>query len=278
MILRDALNDNPKAKSLDIDHTSGQYLLTNPSTAYGTQSGNVILCPPSPQLEINEPIVFDSFVGFGFLSSPQDARFDYVRRKIWIADAGLHKVIKIDQNSEEINLVLDSVGTFPYALASNLNNGGVFIKSYSRYSDIGAVYYYDIDGRLVGVFKFPASGQQQIAFVGSSSSSSSSDGEVIPVVVPQLPYPSSIVYDHVRGRVWWVDRSMVYMMDEYYLQVEAYDLSDNGFSGTHSIDVELSTGNPIIVAYTSPSTTFLVQMNRDNSKFLASAIVKEEDE
>ena len=48
-------------------------------------------------------------------------------------------------------------------------------------------------------------------------------------------------------------------------------MTSDGYSGSVSIDVELSTGNAIVIAIDIHDETFIVQINRDNSELLASA-------
>jgi hypothetical protein len=272
MSLRRVENESPRANSLDIDHTNGSYLIANPKSVNGTQSGNVVLYPASSQLEINEPIVFSSFDGYGFLSSPYDARFDYVRRKLWIADTGNHSVLKVDINSQATDVVLNNIGVFPHALASNLNEGGVFVKSYSVYDSIGAIYCFDSTANLVETFYYPGTTKLDIPIDQSSSSSSSFDDD-IPVVVPAMPSSNSMTYDHVRKQLWWVDGSKVYMMNEDYRQVESLSLLPE-YTGTVSVDVELSTGFALVVASVS-RRTYLIQISRDNSTILARARIED---
>jgi DNA-binding beta-propeller fold protein YncE len=227
--------------------------------------GNVTIYPSSPQLGIEEPVVLSYFAETGGLLKPHDARFDYIRRKIWIADTGNNQIVKIDMNTYKVDNLLKNKMLYPHAIAVNLNNGGVFVKGYSSYANQMIVSYFNFDATLNASFSFTND-------YGESSSSSSLNNEIIGV--PPMPYSNTIVYDHVRCRTWWVAFSKVYVFDERNQQVQTYDLSLNGYNDALSIDVELSTGNAIVIAK-NDNGYFIIQMNRDNNKFLAFAYIED---
>ena len=285
VVLRDIYHDN-RANSLNIEQTSGGFVISYPF-ASNTQLNNVTIYPPSSQLDINTPIIMTGFDQIGNLSLPSDARYDYVRRKIWIADTGNHRILKINEDTQVVDGLIrgdelyPNKLLYPYAIAVNLNNGGIFVRGYTgENAEFDAVFYFNSDTSLQAKFILT------IPVVDNSSSSSSIDSESSSSMesrssssttsytpIPGIKTPYSITYDHVRSRAWWVNDTKVYMADEKNQQVEVYDLGNNGFVDLISVDVELSTGNPLIVAISQLSEYKLVEMNRDNTKFLASAYV-----
>ena len=270
------LQSDRLVSSVDADQVSGRYLLVQPFEADGSYGGRVLIYPQSPQLEINEIVELKEFDRFGSLYYPLDARFDYVRRKIWIADTGNHRVLKVDLDSEVAQLEVADTIYYPHAQAVDVNIGGVFVKGYtSSNRETGIVYYLKSNGSILYSFTYGVNISSGSSSSSSSSSetlsSSSSSGEEI---MPALPVASSIAYDHVRSRVWWVANEKIYMADTRNKQVQNYDLTADGFVDTRSIDVELKTGNAFVIAIDVNSDTYLIQMFRDNNVFLGSSYIK----
>jgi len=261
--------------SIDVDQTSGDYLTVEPFDADGTYGGRVMIRPASTTMSINEAVELQTFSGVGDLYYPLDARFDYVRRKIWIADTGNHRILKVDMNSSKADVNIDDVLLYPHALASNLNSGGVFVKGYLFYDkSIGAVVYFKSNGEEEYRFVYTLGETQSSSSSsteGTMSSSSSSTEDVMPV----LPVANSIVYDHVRSRAWWIEGLRVYMVDERSQQVQTYDINESDIVSTISLDLELSSGNILVVTEDNHNERLLVQINRDNNLLLAVSYIEE---
>ena len=261
-----SVNHKNEVRSIDIDQTSGKYAVTSPRDENGVVGGNVIIYPQSPQLsDINIPVVLKNFRQVSSLHGPYDSRFDYVRRKLWIADTGNDRVLKVNIDTEEVETIISNI-IYPHAMAANVNRGGVFVKAYSAYESTGVIYRFSSNGTERSKYEY--------TLLDDFSSSSSSEGSS-PDTIPPLPFASSIVFDHVRSRVWWVDDSNVYMVDERNLQVQVYDLAANDTGSLRAIDVELSTGNVFIVGrpISSAIEWVIAQISRDNNKFLGRAYI-----
>jgi len=259
-------------QAIDINQTDGTYAVVEPYDSNGGYNGRVVIYPQSPVSQIATSTVLKTFNRVGSLYYPLDAKFDSLRRKLWVADAGNDRVLKINLNTNQADLNIDEGMEYPHALAVDLNTGDIFIKAYENYSlNHGAVFYYKSNGTLISTFSFNNSDLN----VSSSSSSfesflSSSSGTPLPV----LPSSRSIVFDHVRSRVWWVDNIRVYMADVRNKQIQTYDLRNEGlYIDTISVNVEFATGNALVVAENIHTYRFLIQVNRDNNRVLATAYV-----
>ena len=272
MVNRDILEDD-SINSIDVNQTDGTFLVVQPLSDSGTLNGQVVIYPQSPVPEIYEPVILRRFNRFGNLTYPLDAKFSYIRRRIWIADTGNHRILRVNIDTEEATLGIEDSLFYPHALAVNLNNGGIFAKGYTSLSrNQGVVCYFRLDGLEVARFVYDlmdVDSSSSSSFSGSMSSSSSSGQREY----PQLPSANSIAYDHVRSRAWWVEDSKVYMFDERNYQVQAYDLSDDGYYFTYSLDIELDTGNAFIVVGNNHDDRFLLQMFRDNNNLLAASYI-----
>jgi hypothetical protein len=213
------------------------------------------------------------------LFDTQDARFDHVRRKIWIADTGNNRIIKLN-NSYDTDLILDDIVYYPYSIAVNFNNGAIFVKGYSNLAQTdGIIYYLKRSGEEIANFRFnpdnfesSSSSSSESADSSSSSSgyvsetsSSSSTGMIIP---PEVPSSRSMVFDYVRSRLWWLDSTKVYLLDVRGQEIKTFDLRSNGFYAVRTVDVDLNTGNAFIVAQDIHEEWSLIQINRDNNRYL----------
>jgi len=273
--------------SIDIEQTTGRYLLVQPYEADDvTYGGRILIYPQSTQLGLVSIVILKTFNYYGDLYYPTDAKFDYIRNKLWIADTGNHRVLKVDLNTYQVDLNIDDQVFYPHALAINLNDGSVFIKGFTdTLLSNGVVSYINREGVVLARFEFghedlqasssststssesSLSSSSSINFVETSSSESSEN------VIPSLPSPYSIVCDVSRSRTWWVFGTRIYMADTRNGQIQTYNLFNDGYYGTESVDVELATGNAFVVAMNVSGNRFLVQMFRDNNSLLASGYI-----
>jgi len=235
-------------RSIDVDQISGNILISKPSE-------NIVVIYSQNEM----PVTINRFNIIGSLLNPLDARFDFIRSRIWIADTGNDRVIGLDTN---INLVdaqtVISNVIYPHVLCANLNNGGVFIKGYvDELMTQGIVCHYDNSGSEISSFIF------DIQESGASSSSSSESD-----IYPELPIVHTMSYDHVRNKIWWIDKKKIYVADEGNKQVQVYSINYEGFYDTRSIDIELATGNAFVVAK-DIHNWFLLQISKDNKEVIA---------
>jgi len=249
------------SKSIDIAQTTGSYVIANPYNEDGTMGGNVTIYPPSQAMDINYPLVLKSFRGTIDLYAPYDAKFDYIRKRLWIADTGNNRVLIYNTGTQLIETIIENQITYPHAIAVNLNTGGAFIKGYS--GAYGLVYGANVDGVQGNRFEF------DIDMIGSSSTSSE---DIVDLIT--MPLASTICFDHVRDRCWWVYGNKSYMFDTRNQQVNSYDFTLNGLYSPRSIDLDYSSGNAILIIKDIASKWYMVQMSRDNNQYLARAYIK----
>ena len=264
---------NESIRSIDVNQLDGSILATYTTNTDGTYNGSVVMYPQSSALQVDEPITIDDLDRFGSLYYPNDAKFNYLRRKIWICDTGNHRVLKINRDTQEVDISIENKIYYPYALVVDLNDNGVFVRGYDdiqRRKSVVRKFYSDGDDGEI--FKFDTDSSDASSSSSSSqllgSSSSSSDD-----LLPEFPFPSSIVYDHVRSRTWWVNETKIYMADSRYKNIQIYDLNSDGYINAYSIDVQLDNGNVLVVADDIHSERFLVQVYKDNNLLLASSYI-----
>lgn len=275
--------------SINIEQTTGRYCMVQPYNADGSYGGRILIYPQSIALGISggleNIVILQQFNYYGSLYYPLDAKFDYIRNKLWIVDTGNNRILKVDLSTSQVDMSIDDL-YYPHALAINMNGGSIFVKGFSDFNlTNGVVYYFRKDGLQLAKFEFGHEDLQASSSSSSSSnsSSSSSSSSINPIdtssssssetVIPSMPSPYSIVCDSTRSRGWWVYGTRVYMADTRNAQIQTYNLASHSFIGTESVDVELSTGNAFVVAKDASNDRFLVQMFRDNNVFLASGYV-----
>lgn len=269
---RDVLVD-VAVRSIDINQTDGTYAVVEPMALDGGFNGRVVIYPQSPVAETSSPIYLQSLNRVGDLYYPTDAKFDPLRRKLWIADTGNDRVLKVNLNSNQVDLTISNI-VYPHALAVDLNTGDIFIKAYeSSNLNHGAVFYYRKDGVLNSTFLYNRDSlsvsSSSSSFEGSMDSSSSSG-----IMFPSMPSSKSIVFDHVRSRLWWVDAVWIYMADIRNKQIQTYNIRNSNFAETVNLDIEFSTGNAFVIVIDVHGDRYLIQMNRDNNNVLGTAYVK----
>lgn len=260
--------------SIDINQSDGTYAVVEPLAIDGSYNGRVIIYPQSPLPQVSSLIELKTFNRVGSLYYPLDAKFDYLRRKIWIADTGNNRILKVNLNTNQVDLSIDENIIYPHALSVELNTGDIFIKGYSSYDlSYGSIFYYKKDGTLLSTFCFNRedilASSSSSSFEGTISSSSSSV-----IVFPVFPSSRSMSYDHVRSRLWWVDGIRIYVADIRNKQIQTYDIRDNFLSDTISINIEFSTGNAFVVATDIHNDRFLIQVNRDCNRVLGVAYIE----
>lgn len=270
------ITSNQSICAIDVNQVDGSYVVVEPYNSDGSYGGRVVLYPQS--LQSSNSIVFQTFNRVGSLYYPRDAKFDYIRRKIWICDTGNNRVLKLNMDTNQIDLSIDENLIYPYAVAIDLNDGNIFIKGYQLYDlNYGSIRYCKKDGTLLATFFYNKADIESSSSSSSESSgnqtisSTSSSGNYPPT---NLPSSHSIVCDSTRSRVWWVDGVKIYMMDIRNKQIQTYDVRNDHFYSVISIDIELSTGNAFVVAKDIHGEWFLIQMFRDNNLFLGSAYIQ----
>ena len=140
----------------------------------------------------------------------------------------------------------------PHSIISEINTGGVFVKSFSDVNN-GVVRYYGENGDLIDSFTYPCA-------LGSLST----EIEYTSEFVRSLPMPSTMAYDHIRWRLWWTSDNVIYMMDVRNRQVVQQELGSN-YNDTRGLNIELETGNAFVVVRKNDNSWRMLQIFRDNN-------------
>ena len=242
--------DGLDIQSVNIHQSEGHFVVTEPLK----NGGQIIVYPQSPNNPNYEVKTYREFSGYGSLYFPLDARYDFARRKLWIADAGNYKLLKLDSGEYRYELSISGL-TLPHSVVPELNLGGAFVKTFTGINT-GTVYYYDQTGNLKEYFSYP-----------DSLGYTSTDIVWTTQYVKGLPLPSSMAYDHVRWRLWWTADSVVYMADLRNHQVSSFNLMPS-FTDTRSVEIELNNGYVYVVAQGIHNNWHIVQIFRDNNRIL----------
>jgi len=266
--------------SIDIDQISGNIIVTNPFDDDGTIGGRIAIYPASNQLQVNQPVYIDGFTQTRefyarTLHYPLDARCDYLRGKIWVADTGNNRLIKFDQRTLEMNAVVENQIIYPFALAVDLNTGGVCARGFYGSTNTKIVMHFNTDGSVMSSFIYENTLAESSSSTSSSSESSLSSGlsetstSYSGEVFPAFPSSKSIVFDSIRNRIWWTNNNKVYMVDESNHQINTYNIDPDWFLTANEVDIDLSTGNAFVIAKNLDGSLYLLQIFKDNNRLLS---------
>ena len=241
-------------QSVNIYQTDGSFITTEPF------NNRLVWYPQSPYNASNTLLgkwkTFESFSGYGFLSFPLDARFDYTRRILWIADSGNRRVLKVDIDSGK---VINSVtnGYLPHSVIININNGGVFVKSIKD-KNTGIVEYYDSNCKLLSSFEFNC-------YYGITYEDIKSTNSFISLV----PLPSSMCFDNSRSRLWWTGNNYVYVADILNKNIVANEIS--AYVSSRGIDIDNTSGNAFVIAARKQNNNqwHILQIDKDNNSIVS---------
>jgi hypothetical protein len=250
------LSDNPIVRSINVNQIDGSFVTTEPLN----ESGRILIYPQSPNNPKYSVKTYNQLTGYGTLSLPTDARFNYINGTIWVADTGNSNVIRINMVDYSVSKAIKDI-ILPHSVIPDVNRGGVFIKAFSDINT-GILYYYNRGGNLVDTFTYPCELGRLSVTVEESVD-----------FINALPLSSSMVYDHVRSRLWWVSGSYVYLLDVKNKQVVENDLSID-YIETRSVDVDFSSGNAFVVAKDSSNDWNVVQIFRDNNLVFCNAYIE----
>jgi hypothetical protein len=250
-----SLSDNPIVRSMNINQIDGSFVTTEPLN----EGGRIVIYPQSPNNPNYSINSYSQLTGYGTLSIPTDARFNYINGTIWVADTGNSNVIRINMVDYSVSKTINDI-ILPHSVTPDLNRGGVFIKSFSDINT-GTLYYYNSGGNLVDTFTYPCQLNRPSVDVEESVD-----------FIEALPLSSSMAYDHVRSRLWWVSGSYVYMLDVKNKQVVENDLSTD-YIENRSVDIDFSSGNAFVVAKDSSNDWNVVQIFRDNNIVICNAYI-----
>ena len=250
---RDVFLDGQLIRSININQLDGSFVTTEPLE----NEGRIVVYPQSPNNPLYNVKVYKEFAGYNSLYIPMDARFDGIRRKMWIADAGNSRVLKLGINDYSVETQLGDL-ILPHSVVPEYNLGGVFIKGFSGVNT-GIIHYYSANGELVDYFTYPCN-------LGYTST----EVQLTEEFVQTLPIPSTMAYDHVRWRLWWTAGTYIYMIDVRNRQVIQHNLSPQ-YIDTRGIDVDLRSGNSLVVVKRKNGYWFMAQIFRDNNVVLDEA-------
>jgi len=249
-------------RSINIDQTNGNFVITKPLN----EEQPVVVYPQSPDnpsySSIGEIKYLYSIPGFGFLDFVLDAKFDFSRGKLWMADAGNQRVLRVNSSTFRGEIAINNI-VLPCAICPDLNNGGVFVRAFTDV-DNGAIHYYSYSGELITTVNFPISPAMSSITINRTAA-----------FIDALPLQTSMAFDHIRSKLWWTNQTFVYMMDTKNKQIISKDLSISAYVATKGLDIDASTGNCFVVATSSANQDRVIQISRDNSEAVSASYVLE---
>jgi len=262
IIDRDVNLNGEHVQSVNIYQTDGSFVTAEPF------NNRIIWYPQNPNNVENTILgkiqTFDSFAGYGYLYFPLDARFDYARRILWVADSGNMRVLKVDINTGSAIDVAEN-GYFVTSIAVDINDGSLYVKSIKN-STTGIIQHYSRLADFQESFEFSCNYDTTIDNIADTYS-----------YIFSVPLPSSMVFDHVRKRLWWVGNEMIYMADTINRNIVPYSMASDGFGMARSVDVDFASGNAFIIAKSIGNNMWhILQAFRDNNAIVSTTYVEKQ--
>ena len=119
---------NAYTRTININQADGNFVTTfpveNKVVVYGQS-------PNSANSFIGNSRTIEDLDAYGTFDFPIDAKFDFVNRKIWVADTGNNRLLSISYNNFLVDFEITNV-IFPSAIVVNPNNGDIFVRGYSN--------------------------------------------------------------------------------------------------------------------------------------------------
>lgn len=256
-------------RSVSINQTDGNFVVTRPL------DDSIVIYPQSPNTASTKIIsskYINNLQAFGYLNFPLDAKFDTLRRLIWVADTKNDRIIKIDYNDKSAKSEV-IVSYFPHVIVVNENDGGIFVRGYSS-EGVGFIKRLSFDGEVINAIEFPDS----FPVVGFELSGSQNEAML-------MNLPTTVDFDHVRDRLWWISSGKIYMASLYNSEIYVYNLSElHNCTHIYGVEVEYETGNvfvggrPLDFEGTSNDKySVLFYIYKDNSFVISKSIVSDSE-
>lgn len=243
--------------SIDINQTIGSYITTEPLAS----PNSIVQYPINPN-SVYPIKTVTTILGSSAINLPLDAKYDYIRNRVWVADAGNNRVLLLD--SRDFTFIAESKNiSLPNSLAIDINTGNCFVKAYNSISK-GVVLEISSTGKIISFFEFSTAFPYSDLTIQRNTA-----------WLENMPKTHSISYDYIHFKVWWTDSNFVYMANTLTKTLSIYDLSNDGLYNTKNITTDMESGNAFILASNEYDKWFITQLNKYNSKFLGKAYVEE---
>lgn len=248
---------NPRAyvRSVNINQCDGNFVVARPL------ANDIVVYGQNPN-KSNSWFINNQYISnlydYGEFNFPSDAKFDFVRRKIWVADTGNNRVLQIDYNTFLVDFEITNL-VFPCALAIDANNGDLFVRGFTDEST-GVIYWLNQSGQSQDIVTF-------------SDNFINDEFELNNIVQDgyDLPSPYAMDFDHVRKRLWWTSDNKSFMMDMHTMIISSYNFDDLNLKAISPVEVEYSTGNVFVGCFSdkdkvplSERFSTIVYMFKDN--------------
>lgn len=220
---------NTFIKSLKINQINGFFIISKPL------SNSVKIYNQNPNSTSTDTI-FNEITSLNSetsLNTPMDAVFDWIRRKIWIADTGNNRIVRLNYDTLEMDLSF-TVSYYPYSIEINENNGNLFIKCFDS-AETGKLIITDGIG-------------DEIHEITYSHAFFNDNFEMLKTLegLRKWDWQHLIKLDHVRNRLWWLADDILYMLSLTTKELFTNDLAQWNLDYGRSIAINLENGNAIV--------------------------------
>jgi hypothetical protein len=220
------------------DYSGVQSIRIHPINSYFfvcmplSKNNSLIIFPPNPNSLIYQENNLSHIEGYGDLKFPLDATFDYFNKKYLIADAGNQKVVIVDAESNSFEKSLDNF-ILPHSIIFNKNDKSFFIKSFIN-SYTQKITQINRLGDPIFEFEFPA--DISTTYISLNHT-----------YLGSIPKYFTMDFDANLNRLWFVSKSVLYMVDLDNKHIIENNLLDFRLKNLSCVSIEKGSGNAFVV-------------------------------
>ena len=214
-----------------------------------SESNSLTIFPSNPNSTIYQEENVSEIDGYGLLDFPLDATWNYFNNKYLIADSGNKKIIIVNSETNAFEKSLDNF-TLPHSIVFNKNDKSFFIKSFKN-SYTQKVTQVNNFGDIVFEFEFPGSIY-------------STEIKYNYGYLDLIPKYFTMDFDANLNRLWFVSKSVLYMIDLDTKHIVENNLLDFRLNNLSCVSIEKSSGNAFVII--DDGTNYYVQqIFKDNN-------------
>ena len=198
-----------------------------------------------------------------------DMKIDAARRRLWIADTGNNRVLRVDLDSQQIRRIYSPDGmTCPSTLTFDVTTGNAFVRAYDRPNGNEKIYILDdigVAGTLTVGADFAWSTTPWFDWLEPSFTML----ELVILTGSAIPFPhsASMSFDHFRNNLWWLSgkgNSDIYLYNTDNQSGTSCDMG-SWFHNLSACDARLDDGSLFVAGWKHSASGFVVAVDKSCS-------------
>jgi hypothetical protein len=230
--------------SLNIDQSKGDFVVADPS------NNRCIYYKQNPNNNLYENFEISSFAGIGTLKTPIQAKIDHFRGMIWIINLESDSVFKINKNKLTLETVVENIEN-PYDISINLNNGNVYVKSFSSETK-GSIYELNPDGKILNNFEF-----------------NDENDFYLNQIIENIPKSDTMVFENSEEKLIWIAETTIYTLDKKNKNIHSFIFEE--YASLYCVGLDAKNKN-VFVFGNKDDKSYLILFD-----YILDSVIKEEE-